>query len=140
MSGFIAPALFFISMKYIMKIIARRRFWQLAGLLGADGLIFGGMNPDTSHSFMLIVGFLLFSASVYYVLDGLLTLPGLYGLRIRHKRRLVVSLTTLSAGLMALQSIGQLSLRDLLVLSPLALLSYIYISRAKSMRQRAQAV
>jgi hypothetical protein len=141
MSGFIAPAPDFIIMKYLTRIIRHRRFWQFACLLGADSLIFGTTNPDTARSFILIVGFLLFSVSVCYVLYGLLTLPGLYGLPIQHKRRLLVTLTSLSASLAALQSIGQLNPRDILVLSALTLLLYMYASRAKSMRQQhAQAV
>lgn len=127
-------------MKYITIFITHRRFWQLACLLAADSLVFGDTNPDTTHSFMLIVGFLLFSISVCYVLNLLLILPGLYGFPIRHRQRLLITLTALSGSLVAMQSIGQLSARDVLVLSFLTLLLYMYTSRAKSMRQRVQAV
>jgi hypothetical protein len=58
-------------------------------------------------------------------LYGLFTFVAMYGLALK-PRRLAGSLTGFSCGLLALQSIGQLSWRDVAVLSPLILVGYLY--------------
>jgi hypothetical protein len=126
-------------MKFLTQLTRRLHFWRISALLVADGLLFGTTNPDNTLSFTLIIGFILLCTTAYYLLDGLLALTKLYGLPLRHKRRLLRTLTLLVAGLVALQSIGQLSPRDVLVLSPLTVLLYLYIAYARSSRQRLAA-
>lgn len=111
-------------------------FWRIGGLLAADILLFGTTDPKSTLSFMLIVGFLLLSATVYYLLDALLSFTKLYGLPLRHKRRVLRTSTMTVCGLLALQSIGQLSLRDILILGPLTALMYFYVAYSKASRQR----
>jgi hypothetical protein len=52
----------------------------------------------------------------------------MYGLRVKHERRAAMISGGIIAGLMALQSIGQLTFRDLFVLVPLISIAYFYIS------------
>lgn len=116
-----------------MKLVSQPRFWLLFGLLCADGLLFSLSDPHKTPSFMLMIGFLLFIASLYYVLLGLLTISSWYGLsKTVHHKRLARMFTGLLGGLVALQSIGQLSTRDIFVLLPLAVLAYLYISYSQT--------
>jgi hypothetical protein len=140
MSGFIAPALSFqklpaglcpgsIYRKGLfkrMKLIARRHIWKFVGLLVIDGLAFTLTNAKSVPSFGLIVGFVLLIATLYYLAYSLLTFARLYGLSIGRKRRLAGSLAGLVSGLVALQSIGELNSRDVLVLLPLVVIGYAY--------------
>jgi hypothetical protein len=125
-------------MKLIAKTIVRRHFWQFICLAVADILIFCTTDTENVSSFVLGVGFVLFGLSAYYLLNGLLTIPGFYGLPIKHKRRLLATLTILASGLVALQSIGQLAYRDVLVISFLTFLAYIYSSYTKATRHNLQ--
>lgn len=126
-------------MRYLTLLIRRIHFWRITGLLVADSLLFGTTDPRDTPSFMLIVGFLLLSATIYYMLDGLFALTKLYGLPVRHRRRALRTMTLLVSGLLALQSIGQLSARDILILAPLTSLLYFYVAYSKAARQRAAA-
>ncbi len=77
------------------------------------------------------------SVTAYYFLDGMLALTKLYGLPIRHRKRVLRTLALVISGTLALQSMGQLSMRDILILAPLTALMYFYIAYSKSSKQRA---
>ena len=112
----------------MLKLLRRSRFWQGIALLGVDTVFFTVTNPAKVTSSVLMLGFLLMSLSVYYLVGQLLTAVRLYGLSFgRHQRRLAVFATAIIAGLLALQSIGELSARDALVLLPLAVVLYVYL-------------
>lgn len=126
MSGFIAPALRIIIMQFIAHNLTRTYSWQLLVLLLADGLLFCGTNARNVASYVVVIGFILLMATLYQLLYGLLTVMKPYGIPLKHRRRLTVSLISLASGLVALQSIGELSVRDVLVIMPLAVLVYLY--------------
>lgn len=109
-----------------MKFIARKPVWQLFGLLLIDGAVFGSTNTGRVPSFMLIIGFIILMVNFYYLIRGLLVLARLYGLSVRRKYRLAVSLTGLAGFLVALQSIGELNSRDIIVLLLLISIGYAY--------------
>lgn len=109
--------------------------WYSAGLLASDVLFFVLTNPKTVAAPLLVVGFLLLTATIYILLKAGLWLGGLYGLPLGgHRQRLALFGTGVIGGLLALQSIGELTGRDVLVLLPLAVLLYVYLSygRAKA--------
>lgn len=122
-------------MNFLTRLIKQIHFWRISCLLVADVLLFGTTNPDSTLSFMLIVGFVLLCTTVYYLLDGLLAFAKLYGLSLKHRKRFIRTMTALFGGLVALQSIGQLSPRDVVVLSPLTVLLYLYIAYSRSTKQ-----
>jgi hypothetical protein len=109
-----------------MKFITRKSVWQLLGLLVIDGAVFGSTNTGGVPSFMLVVGFILLMVTFYYLIRGLLVLARLYGLSVRRKYRLAGSLTALIGFLVALQSIGELNSRDVVVLLPIVVIGYAY--------------
>jgi hypothetical protein len=121
----------------LTHLIKQLHFWRLSGLLAADLLVFGTTDPQNAPSFMLIIGFVLMSVTVYYLLDGLLAFTRLYGFPARHRKRVLKTLALLSCGLLGLQSIGQLGARDVLILAPLTLLAYFYVAYSKSSKQSA---
>ena len=126
-------------MRSLTQLTRRLHFWRVGGLLAADILLFGTTDPRDTVSFMLVVGFVLLSVTLYYLLDGLLALTKLYGLPVRHRKRALRAMALTASGLLALQSIGQLSVRDVVILAPLTVLMYFYIAYSKSSKRRLAA-
>jgi hypothetical protein len=115
-----------------MKVVIRKPVWQLPSLLVVDGAVFGSTDARNVPSFMLIVGFIILVVNFYYLIRGLLVLARLYGLSFRRKYQLAGSLTGLTGCLVALQSIGELNSRDVIVLLPLVLIGYVYSFYSKT--------
>ncbi len=107
-------------------MIKRRYFWQLLSLLVIDALLFSLTNTQSVASFMLIIGFVLLAATLHHLIYGLLMILEACGLTIKRKQQLASSITGVMSLLLALQSIGELSPRDVLVLLPLVVLGYFY--------------
>ncbi len=113
----------------MIKKVSRLHKSLFASLIVGDAIVFGAWNPDSAPSLVLIIGFLLLIANVYALSLGLLKLASWYGLMpSKQLRRLARIATSLFGGLIALQSIGELSPRDVLVLLPFVLLTYLYVS------------
>lgn len=106
-----------------------RKKWPFAALIAADLAVFGVANPESAPSQVLFVGFLLLVANFYVLTLGMLKLVAWYGVAPgRRRQRFIWLMTAVFSGLAALQSIGELSPRDVLVLFPLAGLLYLYLS------------
>jgi hypothetical protein len=111
----------------------------IIGLIAADMLVFGMGNPHSAASWVLIVGYLLLVANFYVLMLGLVKLVSWYGLPVRsHRRRFVRITTGVFGGLIALQSVGQFSGRDLVVVVPLVVLAYLYFSYGSGARGQVQ--
>ncbi|PIZ62282.1 hypothetical protein COY17_02710 [Candidatus Saccharibacteria bacterium CG_4_10_14_0_2_um_filter_52_9] len=119
----------------IGKFIKNKHVLRLSGLLTVDGLLFAGSDAARVPSFIVMVGFLLLAVTLYYFIYAGLGITKVYGLKIRGRRQLALYLTVITAGLIALQSIGQLSQRDVTVLLPLAIIAYLYSAYAKTARR-----
>jgi len=115
-----------------MKQALRRPLRQAVSLLVLDGLLFCGTDVTKVPSPVVIAGFLLLIATLYLLVRTLLKVGRLYGLNFRRQKRLSLYLTGLIGGLVALQSIGQLGQRDILVLLPLSVLAYFYVASLKA--------
>lgn len=127
-------------MKLTSRILKSPRFWRASGLLAVDGMIFGLTDPQQVPSFLLAGGFILLAVTLYQVVLALLHAASWYGLPGgAHRRKQARVLTGLVSGLIALQSIGELGPRDVLVLLPLALIAYLYTSYGKEERAPAMA-
>lgn len=100
----------------------------LAVTLALDIILFGFTDPAKVASIWLVAGFILAIATVYWFFRGSMLIAGVYSKAVRRQARQLAQLLTLAAAvLIALQSMGQLSLRDVLVLVPLLVLGYAYI-------------
>lgn len=88
-------------------------------------------------SIWLIVAFILAAATLYYSLRGLLVVIRWYGVPVSPKsKRIALVLTLVISSLLALQSIGQLSGRDIIVLMPLVCVAYLYRNYGSSLTAR----
>lgn len=116
-------------MSAIKDLIKRRKVWVVIVLLLADALFFSLTNPSSVSSVVLIVAFALLLVTLYVLLELGITGIGLYipGLK-QQRRRLAFALTIVLGILLALQSTGQLSSRDALVIIPLGIVLYIYLT------------
>lgn len=120
-----------------MKIFSRKHLFQLAGLLVLDGIVFGLTNASSASSFVLIIGFALLAATLYNLVYSILVFVGMYGLKLKHKQRLAIYLTSMLSGIVALQSIGELGGKDILVLLPLLVIGYLYSFYGKTSSDRS---
>ncbi len=107
-------------------VIKLKRDWKVLGLLAVDTIVFNATNARSTPALVLVVGFVALLASLYYVFYAMLGFARLYGLAFKNKRRLAGYMTVMTGFLLALQSIGELNSRDILVLLPLALIGYGY--------------
>ena len=78
---------------------------------------------------MLIVGFVLVALSTYGLLRLCLAMLAFYGVPLKHKGRRIALLVGISCAIsLALQSLGELTMRDVVVLTLLSGLAYIYMT------------
>lgn len=114
-----------------MKNIRSRPFLLTSGLIIIDSLFFGLTNPASVASLMLIVGFLLLMLTTYGLVYNFQKILAVYSPWLGRQRKLSVALTAGLGLIIALQSIGQLSARDGLLI-PLAVVAlYGYFSLSK---------
>lgn len=112
-----------------MNFLKKPSVIYLVATIVADAAFFGLTDPAKVGTALLMIGFVLAVATIYWLSRGFTLLLGLYSKTLRQQRtRLTRALTVSGAVLVALQSIGQLSLRDLAVLLPLVTITYFYIS------------
>lgn len=114
------------------KILTNRHVQFCIGLVVADAVIFTSINPSSASAPWLIIGYILlgvtflgFANLVASVLKGYGEGPYAIG-----KRFLRYSAATIIA-LIGLQSIGQLTAKDVVAVVPLAVLAYLYFGYGK---------
>lgn len=94
-------------------------------------LFFTATNPTNLPSWGLMAGYVLSVAVMYFAVRLLVTVLAVYLPVIgRQRRRLVRLLTAIAALLVAMQSAGQLTIKDMLVLVPLVAIGYFYMTYA----------
>jgi hypothetical protein len=119
--------------------LSERRFWLVASLLLTDLLFFSLSDPSKVPSFMLMIGFLLMVATIYLAVSAGFRLARLYGLvKSPEKTRVARLVTLVIAAAMALQSTGELGLKDVVVILPLAGLALVYLSYRRSPPARSK--
>jgi hypothetical protein len=120
-------------MQMMKHLKYKRSITVIMLLMIVDYLFFSRINPVTVASIGLIGGFILLLLSIYIMVR--LTLAGLSlyirGVR-RTRRRLTLFVTGIIGALLAMQSIGQLSVRDALVIVPIAIIIYVYFTYARN--------
>ena len=105
-------------------------------LVAADSLFFTTTNPNKVASSVLIVGFVLVALSIYGLLRLALAAATFYGLPLQNRGRRVALLVGISIAIaVALQSLGELTLRDVVVLILLTGLIYVYTSYGRDQKR-----
>jgi ABC-type uncharacterized transport system permease subunit len=115
-------------MSIYKHLIKNKYIYRLVIILILDALLFTLTNPHSVSPIILLLGFICCIATIYYTTHFLLFLLSFYGIKVTHARQLSVCMAGLGGFLLALQSIGELSLRDIVVIVPLILLVYLYIT------------
>ncbi len=119
----------------LASILNHRSLAAPLALLGVDIVFFSTTNPNRVPSALLIVGFLLVALSIYALLRLVLAIGSVYGLPVQGRgRRPALFLGVCAAVMLALQSLGELSLRDVIVLALLGLIAYVYTGYGRDSR------
>jgi hypothetical protein len=122
----------------LLKLLGHSRFWRVISLLVMDVLFFSKTDSDKVPSYLLMAGFILVIATIYQFAYMLLSIGRFYGVPVKHKKRMAGYISSVVGILLALQSVGELGLRDILVILPLALIAYLYTTYNKSNKHDAQ--
>lgn len=118
-----------------MKIhwINQHKKGSLFGLVLVDMVFFGLTNPSKVPAIMLIAGFILILVNLYVLARGAIALSRWYGVSLgEHSKKITLIITGILGALIGLQSMGQLSVRDLVILMPFVALGYFYTSYQKT--------
>lgn len=122
-----------------MKIFNRlqsSQYARIAGLLAVDALFFGLTDPMKTTPAVLAMGFALAASTLFVLLSMLVQLARWYGLSLTGRERKIARTGTIIISvLLALQSVGQLSQRDILVFLPLMAVAYLYFSYGRANAQ-----
>ena len=114
----------------LSSLIKLPEFFILIVSLGLGMLFFSLTDPQGLPPAMLVAGFIIIAAALYSGIRLLVKGLGLHGrLSSIQRNGLELGVTMVAIVLLALQSIGQLSLRDTITLVVLYLLGYFYVSR-----------
>ncbi|MEO7364062.1 MAG: hypothetical protein ABIV43_00970 [Candidatus Saccharimonadales bacterium] len=126
-------------MKHLFTTRLQFRTIIVASLvLAADLAFFNLTNPQTAPSALLIVGCLLLSVTVYGAIRLTLAAATVYGLPLLDQGRREARLLGGLIGLMiALQTLGELTLRDVVVLTLLGSIGYLYTTYGRAARSAA---
>lgn len=101
-------------------------------ILITDILFFTHTNPNTSATSVLIMGCVLVALTFYAAISKVLGFLNYFNLGIRRTNHFLAAYATVViVSIIALQSIGDLSLRDILIYIPLAVILYLYLSYGK---------
>ena len=123
-------------MRPITRILRTLRF--ILPLLLADIVFFSLIDPANSTSFMIILGSLLTALTIYFILLALTRLLAVFFIMSkRTQRRFAIFITLILMFLLLMQSIGQLSLRDILAIVPLMVILYIYLTYISKPKTRS---
>lgn len=118
-----------------MKIPHNQLLWQVTAVIAADLAVFGLVNTRTAPVFVLFLGFLLVSATIFVFVKLAMKLLALYGIKTKNMQRLSLSITGVLVLILALQSIGQINLRDIIVISVVGTLLYLYTTLVRGPRR-----
>jgi hypothetical protein len=102
---------------------------KLTALFVIDALFFSLVNPIQSHAVVIFIGFLLLVITLYVLIDFLLAVSErIIPFSSHTKRRMALASTLVLALLIAMQSIGQLTVKDVLAVIPLVVVLSVYFS------------
>ena len=119
----------------LFRLIGRQTVAGLV-LVAADALFFTTTNPNKVASSVLIVGFVLVALTIYGLLRVMLAAAAFYGLPLKNRGRRIALLSGISTAIgVALQSLGELTLRDVIVLILLTGLVYVYTSYGRDQKR-----
>ncbi|MBC7582029.1 hypothetical protein H7097_04160 [Aeromicrobium sp.] len=112
-----------------LKPRAKRILIELVALFAVDALFFSLVNPVQAYAVVIVAGFLLLSTTLYVLIDFILAVSErIIPFSPHTKRRMALATTLVLALLIAMQSIGQLTVKDILAVVPLIVVLSVYFS------------
>ncbi len=114
------------------KHLTKPHYWFAPLFIIIDIVFFGFTDPSKVSSMLLIIGFLLMAATLFAVLRLFARFLTLYGVPRQFANRFMGILSGAGALCLALSSVGELSVRDIVVILPLAVLLYVYLFYTKA--------
>lgn len=113
-----------------MRLLIRNvNFWSILAIILIDTIFYSFTNPETGSTLLLILGFLVIALTVYIFLNAILRFVTSYGIsNRRYSHRISLFSSGVLIGMMALQSIGELTMKDILIFIPLSSILYMYIT------------
>lgn len=117
----------------------KRKLIRLLVLFVADALFFSFVNPQNVYAVVIIVGFVLLALTLYALIDFLLVLAErIVPFSLETKKRIALASTLVLTLLIAMQSIGQLTGKDILAVIPLIIVLSFYFSYMSSSKARSR--
>lgn len=114
------------------KHLTSPHIWFAPVLIIINVGFFGLTDPSKVNSGLLIVGYLLLVVTLFAAFRLFARAISLYGVPQTHANRIMGMFGGILSLCLALSSVGELSMRDLVVIIPLAVLLYIYLFYAKA--------
>lgn len=108
--------------------------WMTIAVLIMNAVLFLFTDPNSVSAVVLAFAILLMTANVYLLMQGASHMLSLWGVHVLASTRLQRYVTVTALVVIALASVGELSLRDVAVLLPLAALVYLYRTYQQSQR------
>lgn len=122
-------------MKTLHHLLQRHTKLAIGVLLLADGLFFAKTDPQEISSVAIIGAFVLVAATAYVAVLYLLKLPEWYGIELgTRNRRVALTVSAAICSLLAMRSVNQLGMRDVMVLVPLSCIAYFYLHYARRLQ------
>lgn len=122
----------------IKKLFKTKLVRLSLALFVLDLIFFGGLNSSRVSQIILEVGYVTLLANIYLLSYGLTSLIRLYGLVIKNPKRFSIYTTSFLGVIIGLQSVGELSGHDIIVVLLLAVGSYSYLNYVSKTRQKPQ--
>ncbi|MDB5169916.1 MAG: hypothetical protein JWN82_312 [Candidatus Saccharibacteria bacterium] len=114
------------------KLLHNRHLQICAALIAADCLVFTFVNPQDASALWLIGGFGLLGCTLFGLASLLASSLRGYGERTHQAgKRFLRYGVVISLVLVGLQSIGQLTVKDIAALLPFVVLAYLYFGYGK---------
>lgn len=115
------------------KTILHDRYFQVcAALIAADCLVYSMVNPTSASALWLITGYIMLGATLFALAALLARSVRTYGEQAYRVTWRLLRYTVLAAViLVGLQSIGQLTTRDILTFAPFVAIAYWYFGYSK---------
>jgi hypothetical protein len=120
----------------LTQVLKSKMIRLIVSITVVDIVFFSNISAQNANTAEIILGFSLFLVSNYAICRILVRTLSIYGLPIKNVKRLSVYLSVFVGLIIALQSIGELTIKDAIILLPLSYLSYTYYSFLKRSSQQ----
>ena len=109
------------------KYLKSKKLRIITLILVLDGLFYGLFNPNSLNLLILVSGILLFAVNIYVYIYIIILLGHKFGYFIKNPVKLSFIIMLVATLILCLETLGQLSAKDIIVTSILGVLIYLYL-------------